>query len=333
MQFGLVGRFGGPQPQSNRERFALVEEAERLGFCCFWLNEEHFLGDNRIGTSPLIVAAAIAARTTRLRIGTAVILLPLHHPLHVAEDAATLDVISDGRLDLGVSRSGNPLYFRGFDADPAERSSRFDEALAIIRGAWTQEHFSFEGKHYRVPEVSLHPRPAQRPHPPLYVATYSLESVSACARRGLGVLEGGVESPASVKTKLDTYNRAWTETWPDRPPPAVPVSRTLYVGRDDASAWDDVEDRLRAAYATRKQRPSSIPFEVEAPDTAIVGGPRCVRERLEQLHDECGVRYVNILVHSFWYVPAELHLASMRRLAEEVMPYFDTSPAFSKDEP
>jgi alkanesulfonate monooxygenase SsuD/methylene tetrahydromethanopterin reductase-like flavin-dependent oxidoreductase (luciferase family) len=326
MRFGLVGRFGGPQAQSNRERFALVEEAERLGFCSFWLNEEHFLGEHRIGTSPLVVAAAIAARTTRLRVGTAVILLPLHHPLQVAEDAVTLDVISDGRLDVGVSRSGNSLYFTGFDADPSERHGRFDEALSILRGAWTQEHFSFQGRYYRVPEISLFPRPVQRPHPPLYVATYSLETVAECARLGVGVLEGGVEAPASVKAKVGTFSREWARHWPSREPPAVPVSRTLYVGRDDASAWRDVEEYLRAAYRGRKQRPSDLPFDVEAPETAIIGGAASVRRRLEELHDECGVRYINLLVHSFWYVPAELHLASMRRLAEEVMPYFDTAP-------
>jgi alkanesulfonate monooxygenase SsuD/methylene tetrahydromethanopterin reductase-like flavin-dependent oxidoreductase (luciferase family) len=277
-----------------------------------------------MGASPLVIGSAIAARTRTLRIGTAVILLALHHPVQVIEDVATLDLLSGGRVDVGVSRGARPLYFDGFGVPPEERKDRFQESLDLMRKAWTHDRLSYDGKYYKVPDVAFRPSPVQKPHPPIYVASYDLDHVRECAAEGLLALEGGVEPPSRVKAKIDAFNTGWAEGGQAGPPPEVPVSRTLYVGETDESAWRDVEGYLRTAYDTRMQRTSTIPFEVESRETAVIGSPETVLKRLIELHDECGVRYLNVLLHSFWYVPASLMRASMRRLALEVMPHFSS---------
>src|SRR5215469_14771018 len=150
-----------------RRHIDLCVEAEDLGFDTIWLTEHHFVED---GYSPsmLPIAAAIAARTKRIRIGTFVLLMPLHHPLHVAEDAATIDVLSNGRLDLGLGQGYVPREFAGFNVPRDERSRRLREGVEIVRRAFTEEQFTFEGKCYTVRDVSLYPKPVQQPHPPIY---------------------------------------------------------------------------------------------------------------------------------------------------------------------
>jgi alkanesulfonate monooxygenase SsuD/methylene tetrahydromethanopterin reductase-like flavin-dependent oxidoreductase (luciferase family) len=285
----------------------------------------------------MVVGAAIAARTKRLRIGTAVILLPLHNPLQLAEEIATLDNIADGRVDVGVSRGGVQKYYDGFSIKREERFDRFNECLAIMAGLWSNERFAFDGQYYQLPEVALRPRPLQQPHPFMYIATYDLPSVVEFAQRGFGVLEGGVQTPENVKAKIAAYNEAWQAAWPGTPAPLIPTNRMIYCGEDDESAWREIEPWLAKAFKGQKTNTvvqgagdlfsflEKGSFEEFAHQIAIVGGPETVAQKLMQLHDEAGVRYVMSLVHFFWEMPAELMRASMARLAEHVMPRFDTA--------
>lgn len=188
MQFGLFTLFDFFPDRQNelayyQDTLDLLSYAEQLGFDSAWVGEEHFYSFG-VCPSPQLFLAALARETTRLRLGTAISLLPFEHPLRKAEDFAVLDILSGGRLDFGVGRGIIPKHFEGFGVSPRESHARYEEALEIIRLAWTQEHFSYEGQFWRIPPLSLSPKPLQKPHPPIYRGTISLEAFELAGRRG-----------------------------------------------------------------------------------------------------------------------------------------------------
>jgi alkanesulfonate monooxygenase SsuD/methylene tetrahydromethanopterin reductase-like flavin-dependent oxidoreductase (luciferase family) len=171
------------------EMLEQIEFAEQLGFDSVWLAEHH--GSN-YGTmpSPQVAAAAIASRTARMRIGIAVSILPFDNPVRIAEDYAMVDVISNGRLDFGVGRGYQPHEFRMLGLADRQAKSReiFREALDVILGAWTNENFSYSGKHFQFDNIHLVPRPIQKPHPPVYMAAISPESFELVKEKGLRIM-------------------------------------------------------------------------------------------------------------------------------------------------
>src|SRR4051794_14958837 len=175
-----------------RDELRLIREAEQLGFDTVWLTEHHFAED---GYSPSIVpiAAAIAAITERIRIGFNLLLLPLHHPVQLAENLATIDVISNGRLDVGLGQGYAVHEFDGYGIKRSERLSRFVEGWDILNGLWTDDVFSYEGKRYNVASPQLAPNPAQQPPPPIWVGATSEKAVRRAGRRGANLL--GLANP------------------------------------------------------------------------------------------------------------------------------------------
>src|ERR671936_1917366 len=159
MQFGLFYEAPEDPRQTHAQRYAemldLMAYGETLGFDVAWMAEIHFGGAFSLISNPLMVVPAVAARTKRIRIGTAVTLLPLHHPLSCAEQAATADLLSGGRLEFGVGRGSIPTQFHGFRVPVEENRARFDECLEIIRRAWTEERFSYHGAFYQVDDVAV----------------------------------------------------------------------------------------------------------------------------------------------------------------------------------
>src|SRR6201998_3501927 len=174
MRFGFFDKLPVSSGFTERQRYkaimAQIVLGDELGFDTVWLGELHFSRAFSILADPLMVLAAAAQRTTRIRLGTAVMLLPLHHPVKIAEEAAITDILSNGRLEFGVGRGAFPLYYVGFDVPQEESRERFEEALDFILAAWKSEHFSFEGKYFRAPDLPGVPRPVQTPHPPVRVA-------------------------------------------------------------------------------------------------------------------------------------------------------------------
>src|SRR4029453_18875065 len=157
MRFGVFHQASAAEGQSHGDRYAemfdLIALADSLGFDVAWLAQLHFGGAFSLLSNPLMAVPVIAARTRRIRIGTAVTLLPLHHPLACAEQGAIADILSGGRLELGVGRGSIPSQFQRFRVPLAENGARFDEALEIIRLAWTEERFSYHGPFYDVEEL------------------------------------------------------------------------------------------------------------------------------------------------------------------------------------
>ena len=203
MKFGLFYQLPCATTQDATARYQETIEqivyAEKLGFDTAWLAELHFNPSFSIMPAPLLLAAALAQRTTRIRLGTAVLLLPLQHPLRTAEEAAVVDLLSQGRLELGVGRGMIAIHFQGFNVAREESRDRFEEALTIIKHAWTQETVQFDGKYFHVPETAVVPKPLQKPHPPLRIAANSPETAVFAGEHGYPVF---VASPINPGAKL-----------------------------------------------------------------------------------------------------------------------------------
>ena len=191
MEFGIFHEFPSLPGRSHAEAFAqsfeLVDGAERWGLDAMWLGELHFDPARSVLSAPLCIASAIAARTQRMRIGLAVQVLPLCHPLRLAEEAATVDQISNGRLIFGVGRSGVARTYEAYGVPYAESRERFVEVLDIVRKAWTQDKVSYQGKYHRFEDVSVVPKPFQQPTPPIRVAATSADTFVSNGRQALPI--------------------------------------------------------------------------------------------------------------------------------------------------
>jgi len=219
-----------------RRHVDLCVEAEDLGFDSIWLTEHHFVED---GYSPSMMplAAAIATRTRRIRIGTFVLLMPLYHPMHVAEDAATIDALSNGRFDLGLGQGYVPHEFTGFNIPREERSRRLREGVEIVRRVFTQDHVTFEGKCYTVRDVTLYPKPVQRPHPPIWLGARSRAATERAGRNGYHLAGLGEEQAQIYRDAL----RAGGHN-----PDQFNIAQLCfaYIAGRKEKAWDDCEFAL-----------------------------------------------------------------------------------------
>jgi probable F420-dependent oxidoreductase len=239
MNFGLLISFRNSSKNElsyselYRKHIDLAVEAEDLGYDTIWLTEHHFVED---GYSPsmLPLAAAIATRTKKIRIGTFVLLMPLHHPLHVAENAATVDAISNGRFDLGLGQGYRPQEFTGFNIPREERSRRLREGVEIVRRAFTEDNFSFEGQHYTVRDVTLYPKPVQKPHPPIWIGARSRSATERAARNGYHLAGTGAH-------QAEIYREALRAAGRDPSAFNVAQLRFGFIGTRREKAWDDCE--------------------------------------------------------------------------------------------
>lgn len=217
-----------------RDELASIRRAEALGFDTVWLTEHHFADD---GYSPsiLTIAGAIAATTERIRIGFNLLLLPLHNAVRLAEDLATLDVMSNGRIDVGLGQGYAVHEFAGFGIRRAERLGRFVEGLDVLTGLWENDRFSYDGVHYHIDDAHLAPRPVQQPSPPIWIGATTTKAVARAGSRGANLLglanpklqyayesarvEAGYEAHANVLQLhwthvAETDDRAWSDAAP-----------------------------------------------------------------------------------------------------------------------
>jgi alkanesulfonate monooxygenase SsuD/methylene tetrahydromethanopterin reductase-like flavin-dependent oxidoreductase (luciferase family) len=245
LRFGLWYDFRNP-PQWRQDPTALyrgildqIVRAEALGWDDVWLSEHHFIEDGYT-PSMLPLACAIAARTERIRIGTSVLLLPLHDPLRVAEDAATLDVLSGGRLELGLAIGYRRGEFLGFDVPHGERGARMDEAVPIVRRLFDGERFSFKGDYYAYGEIDLQPRPVQTP-PRIWIGGFSPPAVRRAARLGNGYIAIG-----AVRPLVDLYRAELTALGKDPDQHEVAAGHAwLLVSRDPERRFREAAEHFR----------------------------------------------------------------------------------------
>ncbi len=337
MELGLFTEFQCPAGMSEATAFAesmaQMGAAEQLGFDAIWLGELHFQKDRSVLASPLVVAAAIAASTRRVKIGIAVQVLPLSHPLRLAEDVATVDHLSRGRLDFGVGRSGLPGHYEGFNVPYRESRERFLETLEILVKAWTQERFSHEGRYYQFRDVCVTPKPYQKPHPPLRVAATSEETYPMVGRLGYPLFVAVRTSPISnLRRFLGGYHEAWrvaghggrghvallvpvyvAET--ARQAREAPEASTLHWFRSIAEAlWRSPTRRAEA------ERLRALSYDEILAEQVVYGTPEAVAERLRALREELGFSSLSVWMNVGAQIPHERVLTSMRLFAERVAP-------------
>ncbi len=332
-KIGLSGCGGGLESISTSQLLDLAERAEALGFDALWLNEEHFQGsivevEGRRCHSPLILASAILARTNRLRVGFSVLLLALHHPVRLAEEIATLDVLSNGRVDFGVSRGGNGRYLEAYGIAPDSVNERFRDNLAFILRAWQDGKIPFGETEY-----SIEPKPVQRPHPPIFMGTYTDETAAWTAQEGHVLICHGITSMSNQRRLM----KAFVEAGGD--PADVPFGRFVYVSETDESAREELwptivklTGRLRGfGLFNRKGVLEERDLDPENfyQEMVIAGGPEtCARKSLD-LREELGISYLNALSAFFGFLPLALLEKSLELLARKVRPLVGAVPQTS----
>jgi len=280
------------------------------------------------------VAAAVAARTRRVKIGIAVQVLPLSHPLHLAEDVATVDHLSKGRLDFGVGRSGLPGHYQGFSIPYSESRDRFLETLEILRKAWTEERFSHEGKYYRFNDVCVIPKPYQKPHPPIRIAATTRDTYPLVGRLGYPIFLAVRTSSVTDLTRLIAgYHEGWLEAGhPGRGEVAlavpVYVAETARQAREEPAAstihfFRSQADALAKGGTGREAvaaRLASISYDEILRELAVYGTPEAVADRLLEMRETLGYSTLSVWMNTGSQIPHERVLASMRLFAERVAP-------------
>src|SRR5262245_11259072 len=240
MKFGLHFQVPCRPEQSPVQRYRdTIEQAvhaEALGFEAIWPVEQHFNPELSISPAPLLTLSAIAERTRTLRLGIAIVLLPLSHPIRVAEEIATLDVISNGRVEFGIGRGSIPTHFSGFGLNQAESRERMLESLEMILQAWTTDRLSFQGKFYNVNNLSVVPKPVQRPYPPVRIAANSADTFELAGRLGYPIFVAAQVNPfRKIRELLPLYRDARAAAGhPALGGEEVTLLTPLYVGESQA---------------------------------------------------------------------------------------------------
>ena len=334
MEFGVFYQLPCSEDQSPSQRYsdtiAQSQLADELGFDSVWLAELHFNPEFSIMSAPLLVASAIAQTTKRIKVGTAVNLMPLHNPVRLAEEAATLDVISGGRAIFGIGRGSNPRQFAGYGVDVAEGRERFLEALDFVLKAWSCDELSYEGEYFQAQELRIMPKPLQDPHPPVYIASNSPDTFSIVGSLGHNILVAPLV--VSVQGALDglaVYREALAEHGHDPAKVKVNVNVPVYVTKDKRKAkgmpqasFDNYLGLIRANRTRSLRGISELTYDRVYDDFAAIGDPDQVVEKLRSL----GERYQN-QEFMCWFntggmLPHKEVEKSMRLFSEEVMPHF-----------
>jgi alkanesulfonate monooxygenase SsuD/methylene tetrahydromethanopterin reductase-like flavin-dependent oxidoreductase (luciferase family) len=341
MDFGMFTDFhirkGMTQAEAFEESFTQVEAAEKLGMDSIWLAEHHFSPDRSVLASPLIIASAIAARTSRIRIGLAVQVLPLTNPLRIAEEAATVDHISKGRFNFGIGRSGLTKYYQGYNVPYVESRGRFLEALDVILKAWGQEQFSHEGQYFSFHDVNLVPKPYQQPYPPIRVALASPDTFSLIGSMGHPVFISANTPIPQLRERLDLYRQARQEAGHSGPSD-IALRIPAYVAETAERARSDPEASTMHAIqygaqelsgsaasqeiAERLQRMASVPYDDILKRRVMYGTPEAVVERLQEYQEELGISGVVLETNYGGQIPYDRVIDSIRLLTEKVVPKF-----------
>ena len=313
--------------QQILDQIALAEE---LGWECFMLNEHHFLGYGGLVANPAVLLAAAAARTSRIRLGPCIAILPLRHPLQSAEDYAMVAAASGGRLEFGIGSGNTLLDYQVFNIPPEDGQARMEEALDIILRAWSGERFRYQGKFWRFEEITLYPKPAQQPHPPIWVAGTSARTLEWAGRNGYDIMTvGHPHAPEKVRLGVEAWKKALSDggidpknrrcqfhvrTWVDENAERARQVATAAITRYDAIS--------RIGRKSAIAETENYDWEgMRAAGRNLYGNPE---QCIEIIHNVMRHYYFDTLTTTFNFggVPHEAIKKSMRLFAKEVMPAF-----------
>ena len=345
-EFGMFHEFqrtaGATDEQAFATSFEEIDAAERWGLDAMWLAEIHVNPERSVCSAPLTLAGAIAARTKRMKVGTGVQVLPLCHPLRIAEEAATVDQISRGRLIFGVGRSGFPRTYEAYGVPYGESRERFAETLEILKRAWTEQPFSYKGKYYSFENVNVSPKPYQQPWPDIRIAANSADTFPRIAQLGHGILvavrQGTLEE---LQPNIAAYRKAWKEV--GHPGDGKVFLRApVYVADTDQAAREEPEESIMYFYrylgerledsatragvqqvelrAARGRRLQTITYEEALREKLIVGSPERVADRLMGLQETLGLDGILCEMNCGTKIPHDRVMRSLQLLCEKVKP-------------
>jgi alkanesulfonate monooxygenase SsuD/methylene tetrahydromethanopterin reductase-like flavin-dependent oxidoreductase (luciferase family) len=346
MEFPPITAHGADRSDSAAFDRALdeIETAERVGLDVAWLAELHGAPERSVLSAPMMVASAIAARTSTIRIGIAVQVLPLSHPLRLAEEAATIDQISHGRLIYGIGRSGVVRTYEDYGISYAESRERFTETLEILKRAWTEPAFSYQGKYYSFNNVSLSPRPYQKPYPELRMAAATPETFPQIGLLGLPIFVAVRQGPFSqLAEHIKAYREAYAAAGHQgrgkvflRVPAYLAETRQraraeaeeslmsffryqAELGRDSArrAGGEIAAQRLR-----RVERLEALTYEEALATQVLIDEPNGFTARLCEVEEEIGLDGILAELNCGGRIPQDRVLNALKLLCEEVKPRF-----------
>jgi alkanesulfonate monooxygenase SsuD/methylene tetrahydromethanopterin reductase-like flavin-dependent oxidoreductase (luciferase family) len=345
MQFGLFSHIPWPEGTEQKriieETTEQVQYGEELGFLGAWFAEHHF-SRYGLGASSLVLLSSIAARTTTIRLGTAILVPPLHHPIRLAEDTATLDLVSNGRLDVGFGRGSANYEYGGYNVSREESQGRFQESIRIIEKLWTTPDYSHTGPYFTINQATLVPSPIQKPHPPIYIAaTLTQATLEFVVSTGHPLIIGVVLDTADALSLCRRFVEMSRAAGHNVPMSRIPFSRYFYVAETEEQARQDTRASLewtvdmiqwRRTFPQgsevhhrlsdwRKTRPALPPSSDHLfAHRAIIGTPDTCVQHIKALQQE-GIEY---FICNFAFGGLEQHkvLRSMDLFAKEVMPHF-----------
>lgn len=347
MKFGLFYQLPCAPDQSEPERYQETIEqiihADELGFDTAWLAELHFFRQFSIMPGPLFVATAAAQRTRRIRFGTGVTLLPFHHPLRVAAEAATVDILTGGRLDFGVGRGTIAVHFQGFNVNRDESRARFEESLEVILSAWTRDRFAHTGKYFQFPAISVFPKPLQKPHPPVRIAANSPDTAEFAGLHGYDILAASPINPMpGFLTHIAKYRDALARSGHADKPHDVAALFFTCVGATPAIVRDEYapsmfhyfktigeqaqlgdRSQYEGSYQYLKQvreRAAAMTWENIDATMAVFGPPDECIARIEKIWQGARINQLVCWFNPGGRIPHRDVLATMERFAAKVIP-------------
>jgi alkanesulfonate monooxygenase SsuD/methylene tetrahydromethanopterin reductase-like flavin-dependent oxidoreductase (luciferase family) len=344
-----------PDLETYQDELSLMEMAEGLGFDSVWALDHHFTG-YVMSPDPTQLLSYVAGRTKKVQLGTAVIVLPWHDPVAIAEKIALLDVVSGGRTIFGFGRGAATVEYNGFRVNMEEARDRFVESAIIIRKGLTQKSFSFDGKYYKIPEMQIRPRPISHPEDRFYASSVSPESAEIMAKLGLGVL---IIAQRSWEDTASDYARYCQTAIANSITPRPPIGLLNILVSEDAREaaelgslylermWDSIDEHYHFAdghlrgvkgyefYAKLEKTYSKLQADAEAKVKAIeffrslhaAGTPDQVLEKLRYIHQTVALEHV-IGTFAFGGLPYPKLERSFRLFAEKVLPVLKNDPAF-----
>ena len=336
MEFGIFYQLPCAEDQSPAARYAdtisQAQLADDLGFDTVWLAEVHFNPRFSVLPAPLLLGSAIAQTTKKLKIATADNLMPLHHPVRLAEEFATLDVISQGRAILGTGRGAMLQQYAGYGVEVGEGRERFLEGLDLVVKAWTSEELNYEGKYYQVSGIRVVPKPYQKPHPPVYIASNSVDTFPMVGELGQNILVAPiVVTLDGAKSGLKEYRKNLVEHGHDPGTRKVNVNVLVHVTKDEGgSSTQGYETSLRnylsILQGNRSRvisgRTRDLSYEHVSTELSAIGSPERVIDKLESIIELLEADEIMCWFAVGGLLPNEDVHSSMRLFAEEVIPHF-----------
>ena len=330
MRFGFIPTEGGRFYHEALEEVVLGEE---LGFHSVWMEEHHGIKDH-YWPSPLMVLAGFATRTSRVRLGTDVVVLPFHHPVKVAEDAAMLDVISNGRLTLGVAIGYRPDEFALFGVSPERRGARFEEQLTIMRRLWTEDAVTFEGEFFRLRDAQIEPKPVQAGGIPVYLGAWGPLGMKRAATLADAWIPGPVADLPKILAAREQYDAALRQVGKDPAAVPRPLNREVVIAATEERARELAERHLMVNYRDEygggtwnhplihgQAAEMTSRLDAIGKDRFIVGTPEQCIEQIRLFRDAVGAD--ELICRLFFPGMPHAHIMEeLRLLASEVMPAF-----------